>query len=228
MFCRNCGYQCADTDNVCANCGTPLRQAPVNPAPPVNQGYTPNQGYNPNPGYNPNQGYNPNPGYTPKPAGTADIKQYVGIGMLVFGVYAVIMAILNLFGLYDVSVSYMGYSSSGSVSDLYEGSSLLMITNILTGLILLAVAAVAVLYGLKDMKNMPYYDQFIAKLPMANKPLTLAGGAAAACGVLQFILYMLCDLGMGITPSVNWTTWVTIILGAGLVCVDMFVINKKK
>ncbi len=218
MFCRNCGYQCGDTDNVCANCGTPLKQAPVNPNP-----------VNPNPGYTPTP-VNPNPGYTPtpRPAGEpVDLKKFVGIGMLVFGALAALIGFLTLIGAVSVSVSYYSFSSSVTVSDLYDGGTMFMISNILYGLILLASAAVAVLYGLKDMKNMPYYDQFLAKLPLANKPLVLAGGAAAVGGILQFILYMTESEG-GASVSISWMSWVMIVLGAALVCVDMLVINKKK
>lgn len=201
MFCKNCGNPCADTDNVCNKCGTRLKS--VSPAPST----------------------------LSAPGGLAAYVPYIALGLAAL---ALIFGIMNLFGTYDVSVtaSYMGMraSNSGPVSDLYEVSSMLMIANVLYGLILIAVAGVSALYGLKELNGMPYYDQFIAKLPYANKPLTLIGGAAAAGGILQFIMYMLVDIeayGAKTSVSVNWTTWIMILLGAGLVAVDMLVLNKK-
>ena len=163
MFCKNCGHQCGDNDNVCSQCGTRLKAAA--PAAPKTTG-----------------------------AAGFDLKPYVSYIALGVAVLALIFGIMNLFGTYDVTVtaSFMGMSESesGPVSDLYEISGMLQFVNILYGLLMLAVAAVAGLYGLKELNGMPYYDQFIANLPFGNKPPTLIGGAGAAAGLLQFIMYL--------------------------------------
>lgn len=202
MFCKNCGTQCADTDNVCSNCGTRLKAAPVAPKTTFSSG-----------------------------SGLAPYVSYIALGVAAL---ALIFGIMNLFGTYDVSVtvSFMGMteSESGPVSDLYEVSTMLSVVNVLYGLIMIVVAGVSALYGLKEINGMPYYDQFIANLPFGNKPLTLIGGVAGAAGILQFILYMFTTIdiyGVSASVSVNWTTWIMILLGVGLVAVDKFVLNKE-
>lgn len=202
MFCKNCGNPCADTDNVCSKCGTRLKSGAASPSTLGASG-----------------------------SGLAAYVPFIALGLAVL---ALIFGIMNLFGTYDVSVSvsFMGesMSESGPVSDLYEVSSMLSVANVLYGFILIAVAGISALYGLKEINGMPYYDQYIAKLPFGNKPLTLIGGAGAAAGILQFIMYILTDIdiyGVKASVSVNWTTWIMILLGAGLVAVDMFVLNKK-
>ena len=190
MFCKNCGNQCAETDNVCAQCGTHLKDAPeVHSAPK---------------------------------AASFDLAPYIRYIALGIAALALIFGIMNLFSLYDVNASYMGLTIPVPPSE----NTAMLIGNILYGLILLAVAGVAAMYGLKELNGMPYYDKYIAKLPLAKQPLTLIGGAAAAGGILQFIMYMLADVSP-VSVSVHWTTWIMVLLGAGLVAVDKFVLNKK-
>lgn len=203
MFCKNCGNKCADTDNVCSQCGTRLKETSAAPSTADTLGF--------------------------------DLRPYVRYIALGFAALALIFGIMNLFGTYDVSISAFGISDSMPLSLAYEESSMLQFTNIMCGLLMIVVACVSGLYGLKELNGMPYYDQYIAKTPIgklsiANQPLTLIGGAGAAVGLLQFIMYLFIkveEYGIKVTFSVHWTTWILILLGAGLVAVDKFVLNKK-
>lgn len=211
MFCRNCGNQCGDNDNVCNRCGTRLKAAPA----------------------------------APKTTGTSgfDLKPYVSYIALGIAALALVFAIVNLFGTYEVSCSSGLFGTQTfkmSVSDLYKYSTMLQIANIMHGVFMIAVAAVAGLYGMKELIGMPYYDQCIEKLPFADfpignlsiakNPLTLIGSVAAISGILQALMYLIGKFEIywsSYRASVHWSTWIIIMVGVALAIVDIFLLSKK-
>ena len=87
MFCPNCGKQCEDSAQFCANCGASFTQTTAQPeASVVNETpAAPDYGYNPNPGYIPNTGYNPNQPYAPAP------EKRNSTAVLVLGIVATVI-----------------------------------------------------------------------------------------------------------------------------------------
>lgn len=197
------------------------------------------------------------PAYTPAaPAGSFDLKSIVHFIAVGMAALALIFGLLGMFGVFDINATVtaeaMGQtrseSASGSVSDVADGLDAMggsfamgYIGNIIYGLAFLVVAAIGALYFLKVTKNMPYYDQYIAKYvaKLPGGPLFAMGVIGAVGCVLQFLLYLFCGVdktqtvfgqtvGTSISVSVGWTTWLMLVLSAVLVVLDMFVLNKKK
>ena len=219
MFCSKCGTQCADNAQFCAACGNKLT-APQAPAVPQ----------------------------TPAAPATAfslnslmdQLKQYKYILILTLAVIAFVLAIFNFGGQFDVSasVSYNGKSesTSGPVADIIESGEkpLILIGNLLFGFANLAIAAVATLLFLKEFKNLPYYDNFVAKF-IKLTPLFLMGVVGAGAALLQILFYAFSGesetfFGQTISISIgaNWTTWVFLFVYAGLAVLDKLVLNKKE
>lgn len=186
------------------------------------------------------------------PAGSFDLKSIVHFIAVGMAALALIFGLLGMLGVFDINATVtaeaMGQtrseSTSGSVSDIADGLDAMggsfamgYIGNIIYGLAFLVVAAIGALYFLKVTKNMPYYDQYIAKYTakLPGGPLFAMGVIGAVGCVLQFLLYLFCgaEQNMGIASasisvSVGWTTWLMLVLSAVLVVLDMFVLNKKK
>ncbi len=219
MFCPKCGTQCADNAQFCAACGNRL-SAPAAPA------------------------------ATPVPAAPAtafsvnslmdQLKQYKHILIITLAVIAFVLALFNFGGQFDITatVSYNGNSesSSGSVADVIESGEypLIFIGNLLFGLANLVIAAVATLLFLKEFKNLPYYDNFVAKV-IKLSPLFLMGVVGAGAALLQILFYAFSGesetfFGQTIRMSfgANWTTWVFMFVYAGLAVLDKLVLNKKE
>ena len=234
MFCRNCGTQMADDSKFCANCGTPVAApaAPVEPAAPA----TPVQEA---PVQQPVQETPAQPAPAKAPANDAiatvkGILHYIAGGVAVL---ALIFGIMNLFGLYSVTASYMGMSASGAISDLYEGSTALLIGNILYGLGSLVVAAIGALYFLKKQMNNDLYDKFVAKytgtylakLVDGEGIAALLGAVGGVFGILQLFFFLVADPhGIGASVSMHFTSWVMLIVYVALFCGDMFWLGKKQ
>ena len=197
------------------------------------------------------------PAYKPAaPAGSFDLKSYVHFIAVGMAALALIFGLLGMLGLFDINATVtaeaMGQSrsqsTSASVSDTAKaleamggGFGMGYVGNIIYGLAFLVVAAIGALYFLKTTQNMPYYDQYIAKYTgkLPGGPLFAMGVIGAAGCVLQFVLYMFCGIdktqtimgqtvGTSISVGVSWTTWLMLVLSAGIAALDFFVLNKKK
>ena len=182
MFCSNCGAQCADGTKFCQSCGTPLNAAPAPEATAA-----------------------PAAPKAPKAKTNAvlgnlapTIRPFLALILAGVAVLALVLFVLNTFGILHIpaTVKMMGMKETeyGKISEIAEAwkqmdksLACVYIGNILFGIVNLAIAAVGAFYFLKKQNKMPYYDQFIAKLPLADKPLLLAGGLMVAGAVVQFI-----------------------------------------
>ena len=231
MFCRNCGTQMTDDAKFCANCGTPVAApvAPAAPAAPVQEAPVQQAPVQEAPAQQA-------PAKAPANDIAATIKGYMHYIVGGVAVVALILGILNLFGLYNVSISWGGYTlGSGSVSDLYDGSTMLMIGNILYGLVSLAIAGVGALYFMKKQMNNDLYDKFIgknvnsilAKLVDGDGIATLIGAVGGVVAILQWIFFMTAGSG-GASVSMHFTSWIMLIVYVALFCCDMFWLNKKQ
>lgn len=216
MFCKNCGAELADDARFCNSCGAAAGEAA------------------------------PAPKAAPAPAGdlVASIKKNLHLIVGALGILALVLAIFNIFGLYKVTatVKYNGQvvgEGSGSVSDVYDSSTGIMIANILYGLANLAIAAIGVLYFLKITQNKDLYDKFIGKytkgltgkLVSGDGILTLIGGIGAIFAVIKLIFYMCAGeshQGVSSSISMHWFGWVMLFVYAGIACADIFWLNKKQ
>ena len=212
MFCPKCGTQCADNAKFCISCGNPM----------------------------PNSDQ-PAPQTTPKAPASfeATLKQNMKYVMLGIAILAIILCVMHTFSLFDVSatISYNGNdkSSSGPVSDLIESGEkpLILIGNLLFGLSNLAIAALGILYFLKENNNIDLYDKIYAKR-IKLSPLFLMGVVGASAALLQILFYMMSGesesvFGYTVSASISahWTTWIMLFVFAGLAVLDKLVLNKK-
>ncbi len=235
MFCSNCGTPCQDGANHCHNCGASLKaaqpaQAPQQPVPEA-QPVQPQQ-------TQPQQPTQP----TGKPAAQAldMLKKYWSYILLGVSGLAILFGIFSIFGVLKVPVtaSSLGRSMTeyGSVSDVTRTLNVFaQLGYILYGLISLVIGGVGILYFLKEKKNMPYYDKYIAKITDKVLPgkgigfvLGLVGVAAI---VLLFLFCLLCRtsyFGASMRAGVNWLLWVVNLFYIGIFVGDLLVINPKK
>ena len=232
MFCSKCGNQFADGSAFCPSCGQPVNAAPQQPAQPQQPVYQ-------QPVYQQPQYQQPAAPQQTAPAGdwVATVKKNLALILLIIGCFGALMFFLNTFQLLDLNVSGVGQSVSRPVSDIADawdelGESFVLgyIANIIIGVANLAAAAIGILYFLKEKNNMPYYDQFIAKNLKGFSPMLAMGVIGAAGAVLQFILMMLSGvevMGVSISVSVHWLTWVSLVIYGGIAVVDYLFINKK-
>lgn len=222
MFCKNCGAQLNDGTKFCSNCGTAI-DAQAQPVAPV-QYDAPVQSAPQTSNANFDLG-----------AFVATVKKYIPIIVACLAVFALVLSIINIFNLYDVSitVSFGGESrsESGPVSELIgeDGYASVLIGNILFGVVNLVIAAIGVLYFIKKF-GVNVYDITVARIIKGASPLFWMCVIGAAAALLQIILYAFSGQSLfGATLSVgaNWTTWVAMFLYAIIGAADLFVINKK-
>ena len=161
--------------------------------------------------------------------------------LVIVAAVAFLWGILNIFSVFDVNgkMSYSGNSKtdSGSVSDAADtldqmGSSgtMLYVGNILFGITCLLAGAIGLLYYLKIAQNNPMYDQYIGS-KLKFRPAFMMGILGAAGAVLQVICYLFCSAsqyGIKVSISVNWTTWMMLVVFAGIAVFDKFVLEKKE
>lgn len=219
MFCKNCGAQISDGAKFCGVCGASQQDAPQ--AAPVN----------------------PNAASASAPAalnlGAINIKAYLKYILVGIAVLSLIFAIMNIFSTYDVkaTISAGGQKLHNSASlkdlnDAFDGKfTMASVGNILFGIVNLVIAAVAILYFLKENNNMDLYDKYIAKYTKGASALFVVGALGAAGALLQIVLYMICKakaMGASVSIANNWTTWFALILYAACAVVDKFVLNKKQ
>ncbi len=239
-FCDACGTPCADDATFCAGCGKqltaqPAPQQPVYQAPqqPVYQ--APQQPQYQAPQYQQPQyqaPQQPQYGYQPAPAAKPTdfvgyIRQYLKIVIIVVAAFALLAGFLNLFGLYDVdaTTTVNGKSNTvtgGSLADLRSDApddvALYIVSTYVMGIVGLAAAGLLGYAAYLLFNNKP-----------GSKNMFFYGSIALAAGSLVALLMGLFGgtvsesaYGMTVKMSlgVNWTYWVCVILGAGLVVID--------
>ncbi|MBE6707939.1 MAG: zinc ribbon domain-containing protein [Ruminococcaceae bacterium] len=233
MFCGKCGAQVADGSAFCPACGaktsadTPQQQSAPQFA--QNQQYGQNQQqFNQRPQFG-GTGFGGNG--VPGNFNLSSLKQFLPFVAVGMAVISLVLAIINFFGLYDVTVSGAGMSSSGPVSDVIgtEGFGAVLVGNILFGIANLAVVALGVLYFIKFL-GINIYDQIFGKFLNGKSPVFIMGFACAAFALIQIICYAVSGqsvFGVEISVSANWTTWVAMFLYAIIGAVDLLVIEKK-
>lgn len=238
MFCTKCGTQYADGSAFCPNCGNATNAAPQQPQQPVYQ--QPAQPQYQQPVYQQPAHPQYQQPHQPAPAGDlgATLKKNLALILVIVAVFGALMFILNTFQILELPVDGSGQSVSQSVSDISDawdelGESFAMgyVANIIIGIANLVVAAIGILYFLKEKNNMPYYDQFVGKILKGLSPALAMGIIGAAGAVLQFIFMMFTGIefwGVEISVGVHWLTWVSLVIYAALATVDFLVINKKK
>lgn len=231
-FCDACGTPCADDATFCAGCGKqlnaqPAPQQPVYQAPQQPQYQAPQyqQPQYQAPQYQQPQyqaPQQPQYGYQPAPAAKpADfvgyIRQYLMIIIAVVAAFALLAGILNLFGLYDVTLTAMGQSQDISLGDIREkpqGYDLYVVSTYIMGIVGLAAAGA-----------LGYVAYLLYSKKPGSKNMFFYGSIALAAGSLLALLMGLFGgtqelFGVKATLGVNWTYWVCVILGAGLVVID--------
>jgi hypothetical protein len=207
MFCKNCGAELADDARFCNSCGAAAGEAA------------------------------PAPKAAPAKAGdlVASIKKNLHLIVGALGILALVLAIFNIFGLYEVTTSakIIGHTAKGhaDISDVCDASTGIMIANILYGLACLAIAAAGALYFLKVTQNKDLYDKFVAKYTKNMPILSLIGSVGFVFSVLKLLLYVIAkpsEMGISVSVSMHWFGWVMLFVYAGLVCADKFWLNKKQ
>lgn len=219
--CKRCHNPVSEGCTFCLSCGTPVEVDLSQPAPSTAA---------------------PTATLTASPA-IANIKKYLNYIVLGVSVLALVVGLLNLFGLFDVTAVASGYgqrqTSSGPVTDLYEDKPLVLISNLLYGLISLAIAFIGTAYYLKATMNHDMYDKYIAKaaapklqkLVAGDGVLTLIGILGAANVIFQWLLYLFTrESGWGISAwiRIHWTSWVMLFVYLAAAGCDMFLLNKKE
>ena len=164
----------------------------------------------------------------------ATLRKITHIIVAGIGILAFIMAVINLFGLYNVRITSGRFSVRADVSDLFEASAAILIGNLLYGLIGLGISAIAALYHLKHTIHLDIYDKLIGKLvqPLVSKfvegdgILTLLG-AIGSVVILHQLIFYLCA-GEGGTVYMHFTSWIMFFLYTGIAAAEIFWLNKKQ
>ena len=218
MFCKFCGKPCDDGTKFCPSCGANLTEAPASAraAAPV-----------------------------AAPAGdiVATVKKYLAFILAGVAVLALIFSILNIFSTYEVTaIAKLGdesMESSGPIAELFDEAAdgkftMALIGNLIFGFANLAIAAVAGLFFAEKQFGVNIYGQFIAPIIKANEPTFLIGAVGAGTALFQIIAYALCTqtekvFGQTVSMSIcnHWTTWVALVIFAGLAVADKLLLNKK-
>lgn len=236
-FCTSCGTPCADEASFCTACGKPLN-APSAPQEPQYQAQ-PQAPVQPQAPIQPQAPVQSAPAAQQKPLDmvVGYTRKYLKIIIAVVAAFALLAGILNLFGLYNVSVttSFNGEkqtSVGGSLGDLRSSSTsmeeipLYIISTFLMGLVGLASAvllggAAYILFSNKEL--------VISNKQFKSRQLFSIGSIVLGAGSLLSLLmglfggtYSESVMGFSIKAvfNVNWTYWVAVILGVLLVVVD--------
>ena len=227
MFCKNCGAQLEEDAAFCMQCGTPAQDAPAAqpqaaPAKPVREVTFPKSREPVNPAF-----------------ALKKIQRFIVAGVATL---ALILAILNLFGLYSApanGTNATGWSSSISVplTLVYDNFNavFLMITNIFYGLTSLVIAGVGVLYFLEKQFKINLYSNFIyrfiggllGKLVGGDGVYSLIGAFGVAAGLLQLIGFISVVVG-GASVSMPFLSWLMLFVYALLAVADLLWLNRKE
>lgn len=213
-FCQTCGSPCQEGELFCSKCGTRLPQMENGTRQPVTRTTTQTT-----------TASTPIGGGQSIASYAALFKRYLIIILAVVAVFSLIVAILNVFGTYDVkaTISYGDYkeSNSGPISDLYEADEFtsLQIVNIIYGIVSLGLAGLAALLFLKlnrgDADTKKLFDLF-----------TLIGLVGT---VLYMILFWITGsdemYGASYRISLHFTAWIALIIHAALFAADKLLLK---
>lgn len=166
------------------------------------------------------------------------VKKLAKFILIGFAVIALVLAVLNFGGFYDVTATAtwgeLTQSESGPVKDLYEAEMFVVVAigNYTNAVLMVLTAAVAILGILKEFNISSVSDKII-KSKKACKELCLTGLLGTIALGIQIFFYLLTgmnDTGSEITVSIAapWFAWVALVLFAAIIVIDKVLINKKK
>ncbi len=246
-FCEACGTPCADNATFCAGCGKqltaqpapqqpqyqapqqPQYQAPQQPqyqAPQQPQYQAPQQ-----PQYQAPQQpqYQQQYAYQPAPAAksvdfVATIRQYLHIIIIVVAAFALLTGILNLGGMYEVSQTSYAAGIKGPSAD--AGVNLLRSNETMEHFELYVISTYVIgIAGWIGAALLGFSVYMLMKKQAGSKLFFSLGSLIFAAGSLIALLMALfggtySESAYKVVIGVNWTYFVAVILGAGLVVID--------
>lgn len=166
------------------------------------------------------------------------LSKFILIG---FAVIALVLAVLNFGGFYDVTatvtINGQSISNSGPVKSLYAEDMFVIVAigNYTNAVLLVLTAAVAILGILKAFNVTSVSDKLI-KSKKECKELCFTGLLGTIAMGIQIFFYLLTGMNdtsaMGIAATVSiaapWFSWVALLLFVAIIVVDKVLINKKK
>ena len=219
--CKRCACPVSAGSKFCLNCGTPVEveldvgtSTPAAPTTTLTENAT-----------------------------VANVKKYLHFIIVGLAGLALIFGILNLFGWYNATAVVKGYgqrqTASGPVRDLYTDKPLVMFSNLIYGIISMAIAFIGGSYYLKTTMNNDLYDKYIgkcagskvSKFVEGDGVLTLMGVLGVANVLFQWLLYLFTrESSWGISGwvRIHWTSWIMLFVYLAAAGCDMFWLNKKQ
>ena len=174
------------------------------------------------------------------------VKGYMHLIILLMSVVALVFGVLNLFSVFHV----VGIVTNGEVretqyvtaEEMDEPLKLMdtsfaagYIGNVIFGLFTLFAAVVGILYVLKRLMGMPFYNMFVGStLGRIGGPGFIMGALVIIGGLVQNLMYLFCraEMSMGVTiivkAGVNWTTWLLMGLFAGLLVLERILPRTRR
>ena len=191
MFCTKCGTQLPDNAVVCSRCGA----------------------------------YQENPNMTSQYAtfqqsNGSTLKKYIPYVILGMSIIAVITAVVLLFLLYDITISYEGISRSGPIADAHRNAVPVVAGGWIFALCLIASAVIGIVSFVKGLNN-------TLKNTTGFFVMSLLGAIGAIIHVL-FCFVAESEFSYDITIHAPWFTWLLFVLFVVAAVVEKVVLNKKK
>ena len=211
MYCKRCGAPTGSDAQVCPSCAR--QQRPVRRKP---KGFL----------------------YT--------VKGYMHMIILLMSVVALVFGLLNVFSVFNVvgivsndevkETQYVTTEEMDEALKLMETSFAAgYIGNVIFGLFTLVAAVIGILYVLKRMMGLPFYNMFIGStIGRIGGPGFIMGALVVIGGLVQNLMYMFCRAEMTliytitIKAGVNWTTWLMMGLFAGLLVLERLLPRKRR
>ena len=211
MYCKRCGAPTGSDSQLCPSCAR--QQRPVRRKP---KGFL----------------------YT--------VKGYMHLIILLMSVVALVFGLLNAFSVFHV----VGIVTNGEVRETQYVTAKEMdeplklmdtsfaagyIGNVIFGLFTLFAAVVGLLYVLKRLMGLPFYNMFIGStIGRIGGPGFIMGALVIVGGLVQNLMYLFCraEMSMGVTiivkAGVNWTTWLLMGLFAALLVLERILPRKRR
>ena len=211
MYCKRCGAPTGSDAQVCPSCAR--QQRPVRRKP---KGFL----------------------YT--------VKGYMHMIILLMSVVALVFGLLNVFSVFNVvgivsndevkETQYVTTEEMDEALKLMETSFAAgYIGNVIFGLFTLVAAVIGILYVLKRMMGLPFYNMFIGStIGRIGGPSFIMGALVVIGGLVQNLMYMFYRAEMtliytiSIKAGVNWTTWLMMGLFAGLLVLERLLPRKRR
>lgn len=211
MYCKRCGAPTGSDAHVCPSCAR--QQRPVRRKP---KGFL----------------------YT--------VKGYMHMIILLMSVVALVFGLLNVFSVFNVvgivsndevrETQYVTTEEMDEALKLMETSFAAgYIGNVIFGLFTLVAAVIGILFVLKRMMGMPFYNMFVGStIGRFGGPGFVMGVLVIIGGLVQNMMYMFCRAEMTliytitIKAGVNWTTWLMMGLFAGLLVLERLLPRKRR